>query len=196
MLRLRVPHLRPCKKRSIQHRGPQRPHHKQHNDAVTALLQAGANQKRGDSRLRPSIARPQGLSTGARGPLRPIRNVMHFSKLAEYSQKCTLGSAPPIRSGQHALVLPISGHRRGTKSPAARSTAGPAASQKTIRLRAKDHQAGLGSRADLLEELDDVVERCLARVTREAGVGHGVLGQDLDLVSLHGLADVRDIHVG
>ncbi|WP_347499859.1 hypothetical protein, partial [Collinsella aerofaciens] len=42
---------------------------------------------------------------------------MHFSELAEYSQKCTLGSAPPIRSGQHALVLPISGHRRGTKSP-------------------------------------------------------------------------------
>lgn len=54
----------------------------------------------------------------------------------------------------------------------------------------------LGSRADLLEELDDVVERCLARVAREAGVGHGVLGQDLDLVSLHGLADVRDVHVG
>lgn len=121
MLRLRVPHLRPCKKRSIQHRGPQRPHHKRHNDAVTAVLQAGANQKRGDSHLRPSIARPQGLSMGARGPLRPIRNVMHFSELAEYSQKCTLGSAPPIRSGQHALVLPISGHRRGTKAPAARS---------------------------------------------------------------------------
>lgn len=117
MLRLRVPHLRPCKKRSIQHRGPQRPHHKRHNDMVTAVLQAGANQKRGDSHLRPSIARPQGLSMGARGPLRPIRNVMHFSELAEYSQKCTLGSAPPIRSGQHALVLPISGHRRGTKSP-------------------------------------------------------------------------------
>ncbi len=121
MLRLRVPHLRPCKKRSILHRGPQRPHHKRHNDAVTAVLQAGANQKRGDSHLRPSIARPQGLSMGARGPLRPIRNVMHFSELAEYSQKCTLGSAPPIRSGQHALVLPISGHRRGTKAPAARS---------------------------------------------------------------------------
>lgn len=121
MLRLRVPHLRPCKKRSIQHRGPQRPHHKRHNDAVTAVLQAGANQKRSDSHLRPSIARPQGLSMGARGPLRPIRNVMHFSELAEYSQKCTLGSAPLIRSGQHALVLPISGHRRGTKAPAARS---------------------------------------------------------------------------
>ncbi len=111
------PTLDRAKKRSIQHRGPQRPHHKRHNDAVTAVLQAGANQKRGDSHLRPSIARPQGLSMGARGPLRPIRNVMHFSELAEYSQKCTLGSAPPIRSGQHALVLPISGHRCGTKSP-------------------------------------------------------------------------------
>ena len=54
----------------------------------------------------------------------------------------------------------------------------------------------LGSRADLLEELDDVVERRLTRVTREASIGHGVLGQDLDLVSLHGLADVRDVHVG
>ena len=54
----------------------------------------------------------------------------------------------------------------------------------------------LGSRADLLEELDDVVERRLARVAREAGVSHGVLGQDLDLVGLHGLADMRDVHVG
>ena len=121
MLRLRVPHLRPCKKRSIQHRGPQRPHHKQHNDAVTAVLQVVATQKRGDSPLRSSIAHPQGLSMSVCGPLRPIHNVMHFSELAEYSQKCTLGSAPPIRSGQHALVLPISGHRRGTKAPAARS---------------------------------------------------------------------------
>lgn len=118
MLRLRVPHLRPCKKRSIQHRGPQRPHHKQHNDAVTAVLQVVATQIRGDSPLRSSIAHPQGLSMGVCGPLRPIHNVMHFSELAEYSQKCTLGSAPPIRSGQHALVLLASGHRRSTKSPA------------------------------------------------------------------------------
>ena len=55
--------------------------------------------------------------------------------------------------------------------------------------------ARLGCRADLLEELDDVVERGLAGVAREAGVGHGVLGEHLDLVGLHGLADVRDVHV-
>ena len=56
--------------------------------------------------------------------------------------------------------------------------------------------ARLGCRADLLEELDDVVERGLAGVAREAGVSHGVLGEHLDLVGLHGLADVRDVHVG
>lgn len=90
------------------------------NDITTRLQQCcrpAQTKNAATSHLRPSIARPQGLSMGARGPLRPIRNVMHFSELAEYSQKCTLGSAPPIRSGQHALVLPISGHRRGTKSP-------------------------------------------------------------------------------
>lgn len=111
------------------------------NGKATRLQQCcrpAQTKKRGDSHLRPSIARPQGLSMGVCGPLRPIHNVMHFSKLAEYSQKCTLGSAPPIRSGQHALVLLASGHRRSTKSPAVRSTAGPAASQKTIRLRAKE----------------------------------------------------------
>lgn len=120
MLRLRVPHLRPCKKRSIQHRGPQRPHHKRHNDVVTAVLQAGANQKRGDSHLRPSIARPQGLSMGAASHYGPFTTLCIFQSLLN-TPKCTPGSAPPIRSGQHALVLPISGHRRGTKAPAARS---------------------------------------------------------------------------
>lgn len=148
MLRLRVPYLGPCKKRSILHRGPQRPHHKRQNDAATARLQVVTKQKLQRQPLRSSIARPQWLSMGACGPLRPVHNAMHFSESAEYSQKCTLGSAPPIRSGRYALALPISGHRRGTKSPAARSAAGPAASQKTICLRAKDHQTGLSSRAD------------------------------------------------
>ena len=124
MLRLRVPHFGPCKKRSIQHRGPQRPHHEGQNDAVAAVLQVVANQKRGDSHLRSSITRPQRLSMGARGPLRPIHNVMHFSEFAEYSQKCTLGSAPPIRSRQYDPGLPVSGHRRSTKSPAALRAAG------------------------------------------------------------------------
>lgn len=81
MLRLRVPHLRPCKKRSIQHRGPQRPHHNRHNDVVTAVLQAGANQKRGDSHLRPSIARPQGLSMGAAGHYGPFTTLCIFQSL-------------------------------------------------------------------------------------------------------------------
>lgn len=130
MLRLRVPHLGPCKIRSIQHRGPRQPHRKRQSDAVTAVLQVVANQKRGGSPLRSSIARPQGLSMGVCGPLRPIHNVMHFSELAEYSQKCTLRSATPIRSGQHALVLPILGHRRGTKSPAARMNGGASSKSK------------------------------------------------------------------
>ena len=81
MLRLRVPHLRSCKKRSIQHRGPQRPHHKRHNDVVTAVLQAGANQKRDDSHLRPSIARPQGLSMGAAGHYGPFTTLCIFQSL-------------------------------------------------------------------------------------------------------------------
>ena len=121
MLCLRVPRLRPCKKRNIQHRGPRQPHHKRQSDAVTVVLQVVANQKRSGSPLRSSIAHPQWLSMGVCGPLRPIHNVMHFSEPAEYSQKCTLGSAPPIRSGRHALVLPILGHRRSKKAPAARS---------------------------------------------------------------------------
>ena len=82
------------------------------NDKTTRLQQCCRSSQSRNSVTPPhsSIARPQGLSMGARGPLRPIHNVMHFSELAEYSQKCTLGSAPPIRSGQHALVLPVSGH--------------------------------------------------------------------------------------
>lgn len=90
------------------------------NDKTTRLQQCCRSPQSRNSATTPlhsSIARPQWLSMGVCGPLRPIHNVMHFSELAEYSQKCTLGSAPPIRSGQHALVLPISGHRRGTKSP-------------------------------------------------------------------------------
>ena len=75
------PTLDRAKKRSIQHRGPQRPHHKRHNDAVTAVLQAGANQKRGDSHLRPSIARPQGLSMGAAGHYGPFTTLCIFQSL-------------------------------------------------------------------------------------------------------------------
>ena len=140
MLRLRVPHLGPCKIRSIQHRGPRQPHRKRQSDAVTAVLQVVANQKRGGSPLRSSIARPQGLSMGARGPLRPIRNVMHFSELAEYSQNArwevhhlsAAGSmpwfcpswgigaaqkAPPrvARRGQQQVKRPYAYGRRTTK---------------------------------------------------------------------------------
>ena len=81
MLRLRVPHLGPCKKRSIQHRGPQRPHHKRQNDAVTAVLQVVAKQKLSNNPLHSSIARPQWLSMGACGPLGPFTTLCIFKSL-------------------------------------------------------------------------------------------------------------------
>lgn len=87
---------------------------------ITTWLQQCCRPAQTKTRRQPSPpidSPPTRTVDGRRGPLRPIHNVMHFSELAEYSQKCTLGSAPPIRSGQHALVLLISGHRRGTKSP-------------------------------------------------------------------------------
>ena len=81
MLRLRVPHLGPCKKRSIQHRGPQRPHHERQNDAVTAVLQVVAKQKLSNNPLHSSIARPQWLSMGACGPLGPFTTLCIFKSL-------------------------------------------------------------------------------------------------------------------
>ncbi len=91
---------------------------------ITTWLQQCCRPAQTKTRRQPSPpidSPPTRTVDGRREPLRSIHNVMHFSELAEYSQKCTPGSAPPIRSGQHALVLPISGHRRGTKAPAARS---------------------------------------------------------------------------
>ena len=121
MLRLRVPHLRPCKKRSIQHRGPQRPHHNRHNDVVTAVLQAGANQKRGDSHLRPSIARPQGLSMGAAGHYGPFTTLCIFQSLLNTPKNARWEVHHLSAAGSMPWFCPYRGIGAAQKAPAARS---------------------------------------------------------------------------
>lgn len=75
------PTLDRAKKRSIQHRGPQRPHHERQNEAVTTVLQVVAKQKLSNNPLHSSIARPQWLSMGACGPLGPFTMLCIFKSL-------------------------------------------------------------------------------------------------------------------
>ena len=112
-----------CKKRSIQHRGPQRPHHKRHNDVVAAVLQAGANQKRGDSHLRPSIARPQVLSMGAAGHYDPFTTLCIFQSLLNTPKNARWEVHHLSAAGSMPWFCPYRGIGAAQKAPAARKCA-------------------------------------------------------------------------
>lgn len=118
---LGYPTLDRAKKRSIQHRGPQRPHHKRHNDVVAAVLQAGANQKRGDSHLRPSIARPQVLSMGAAGHYDPFTTLCIFQSLLNTPKNARWEVHHLSAAGSMPWFCPYRGIGAAQKAPAARS---------------------------------------------------------------------------
>lgn len=101
--------------------GPQRPHHKRHNDVVAAVLQAGANQKRGDSHLRPSIARPQVLSMGAAGHYDPFTTLCIFQSLLNTPKNARWEVHHLSAAGSMPWFCPYRGIGAAQKAPAARS---------------------------------------------------------------------------